>query len=51
MTSGLKIPRGIDGTEENRIVMISIKGERVILDFARAAGGFELWGSYWHIYG
>lgn len=51
MTSGLKIPRGIDGTEENRIIMTSMKGERAILDFAGAGGGFELWGSYWHIYG
>lgn len=51
MTSGLKIPRGIDGTEEHRIVMTSMKGERAILDFAGAGGGFELWGSYWHIYG
>lgn len=51
MTSGLKIPRGIDGTEENRIVMTSMKGERAILDFAGAGGGFELWGSYWHISG
>lgn len=51
MTSGLKIPRGIDGTEENRIVMTSAKDKRAILDFAGAGGGFELWGSYWHIYG
>lgn len=51
MTSGLKIPRGIDGTEENRIVMTSAKDKRAILDFAGAGGGFELWGNYWHIYG
>ncbi len=51
MTSRLKVPRGISGTLEKKIVMASESGGRAILDFAGAGGNFELWGDYWHIYG
>ncbi|NLZ81995.1 MAG: hypothetical protein GX913_09405 [Clostridiales bacterium] len=51
MTSRLKIPRGINGTSAQKIVMASEAGGRAILDFAGAGGNFELWGDYWHVYG
>ena len=51
MTGKLKVARGVDGTEAENIVMMSEKGGRAILDFAGCRGNFEMWGSYWHVYG
>lgn len=53
MNEQLVIARGIDGTEENRIQMISDPDseERAVLDFNRTGKGMILWGNYWYIRG
>jgi hypothetical protein len=50
-TRAVLIPRGADGTPAERRVLRSAPGERAVLDFSSAAGGFQLWGDYWTIDG
>lgn len=49
----LHIPRGIDGTADNKIYLISDpdSDERAIIDFMGTGTGFEIWGNYWYIRG
>lgn len=51
MTKSLVIPRGMNGTAQERITLKSETGGRAILNFANANGGMQLWSDYWHIYG
>ena len=51
MPSKLVIPRGINGTEKDRITLKSQQGSRAVLNFKDADGGMQLWSDYWHIYG
>ncbi len=51
LTSGLSIARGNDGTANNYKVLASYPGERAVLNFSMATGGFVLTGSYWKVNG
>lgn len=50
---GLKIPRGINGTPEQKIYLVSDPDseERAVIDFMGTGSGFEIWGNYWYIRG
>lgn len=48
LTEGLKIPRGVNGTKEEFIILKPLDGE-VIFDFQKEGSGFEIWGDYWKI--
>ena len=48
-SKGLVIERGNNGSIMQRKTMQSSDGERAVLDFSYAGGGFVLWGNYWTI--
>lgn len=48
-SKGLVIERGNNGSILQRKTMQSSDGERAVLDFSYAGGGFVLWGNYWTI--
>ena len=50
-THAVVIPRGFDGTPDAHRILRSASGERAVLDFSLATGGFQLWGNYWTIEG
>lgn len=45
------IDRGIDGTEEKPIRMLTEDGERAVFDFGGKSAGFIFAGNYWHVRG
>lgn len=51
MTAPLKIERGNNGTKNKPIYLEAVKGEKPVLDFTKAGGGFALAGNYWVING
>ena len=48
-SKGLVIERGNNGSILQRKTIQSAVGERAVLDFSYAGGGFVLWGNYWTI--
>lgn len=50
LQEGLVIPRGVDGTAAEPIVLRPESGE-VVLDFMRRGSGLELAGAHWELHG
>ncbi len=50
-THAVVIPRGSNGSPNTHRILRSAPGERAVLDFSLATGGFQLWGDYWTIDG
>lgn len=50
LTSGLTIPKGIDGTKTDPIYLVAEKndsGQRPILNFNKTGNGLTHWGNHW----
>ncbi|MDO5519941.1 MAG: fibronectin type III domain-containing protein [bacterium] len=51
LSSAIEIPRGLNGTAEKRITLMSDPSEKAVLNFADSTtGGIILKADYWHIY-
>ncbi|MDO5293709.1 MAG: fibronectin type III domain-containing protein [bacterium] len=51
LSKGIEIPRGINGTEDKRITLMSAPNEKAVLNFENSTtGGIILSADYWHIY-
>lgn len=50
-TRSVIIPRGNDGTAQQRKILRSADGERAILDFGLQNAGMQVWGNFWTIEG
>jgi hypothetical protein len=53
LTEGIKIERGINGTADQRIYLLSDPDDTssAVFDFSAQGSGFVFWGDYWYVKG